>query len=189
MSKWTTVFSSSNAATIYGLPETKEEPESETGRKYKYAGKEGVMVPWHLPFLQPMASYSIQQLSVVWIHRGSVTSWLRKGWISILMKTSYLYMMVHLPTTAPLIYRTEENTELKKLPPYSPFLNIVEQSICVFIAPIIAEWNTRPLRLILAAQRCNNKWTIVKKPGDKGSHKGIIELSSCYKRYSEMSAQ
>ena len=50
-----------------------------------------------------------------------------------------------------------QNTELKKLPPFSPFLNIVEQSICVFIPPIIAEWNTRPLRLILAAQRCNNK--------------------------------
>ena len=47
---------------IYGLPETKEEPESETGRKYKYAGKEGLMLPWHLPFLQPMASYSIQQI-------------------------------------------------------------------------------------------------------------------------------
>ena len=32
-----------------------------------------------------------------------------------------------------------QNTELKKLPPYSPFLNIVEQSISVFIPPIIAE--------------------------------------------------
>ena len=44
------------------------------------------------------------------------------------METSYLYMMVHLPT----MYSTSDpgqNTELKELPPYSPFLNIVEQSI------------------------------------------------------------
>ena len=50
-----------------------------------------------------------------------------------------------------------QNTELKKLPPYSPFLSIVEQSICVFIPPIIPEWNTDPLKLIYAAQRCNKK--------------------------------
>ena len=58
-------------------------------------------------------------------------------------------------------------TELKKLPPYSPFPNIVEQSISRLKAA---------LRVILAAQRCNNKRTIVKEPGDKGSHWGVIEL-------------
>ena len=73
-----------------------------------------------------------------------------------------------------------QNTEIKKLPPYSPFLNILEQSMSALKAAIKADVN---------AQRCNNKWTIVKKPGDKVSHWGIIELSSCYKRYSEMSAQ
>ena len=53
-----------DAVTTYGLPEAKEEPEPERGPTDKYAGKEGVILPWHLPFLQPMASYSIQQLSV-----------------------------------------------------------------------------------------------------------------------------
>ena len=48
---WTTVFSSMNAATIYSLLETKEEPEPERGRTAKFAGKEGEMLPWHLPFL------------------------------------------------------------------------------------------------------------------------------------------
>ena len=45
------MFSSMNAATIYSLLENKEEPEPERGRTAKFAGKEGEMLPWHLPFL------------------------------------------------------------------------------------------------------------------------------------------
>ena len=46
-----------------------------------------------------------------------------------------------------------QNTELNKLPSYSPFLNIVGKSISELKAAIKAD--------IIAAQKCNNKWTIV----------------------------
>ena len=123
---WTSVFSSTNAATIYRLPETKEEPESEKGRTDKYAGKEAVMLPWHLPFFQPMASYSIQQLSVVYEY--TEVQW-RLGSNKAGSQSWWKHYFNFIYDGAPAHHSPAnpgQNTELKKLPPYSPFLNIVD---------------------------------------------------------------
>ena len=70
-------------------------------------------------------------------------------------------------------------TELKKLPTYSPLLNI-EQSISTLKTAIKADIS-RPE----GQQQMNN----CEEATRQGIALGHIELSTCYKRYSEMLAQ
>ena len=172
----TSLFSSRNEATIYGLPETKEEPESETWRTDKYVDKEGVMLLWNLPFLHPMASYAIQQLSVVTIHRGSVTSWLRQGIISLLMKTSF--MMLHLSTTAPLILgKIQDSRNCHHI--YSPFLNIVEQRISALKAAIKVDISRPQVQ-----QQMNNREEARRQGNALGHHRTQLRLQALQRNVS-----
>lgn len=133
---WTTVFSSTNAATICGLPETKEEPESETGRTDKYAGKEGVMLRGTCHFSNqwpriPFSNYRWDEYTEVQWRLGSDKAESRSWWKHYII---YDGAPAHHSPADP-----GQNTELKKLPPYSPFLNIAEESINALKAAIKAD--------------------------------------------------
>ena len=66
-----------------------------------------------------------------------------------------------------------ENTELKKLSPYSPFLNIVEQAISALKAAIKADISRPEIQ--------QEMYTIGKKQEDKACHLVNIAPNCCWK--------
>ena len=126
-----------NAVTTSGLQEAREEQGKANGRTGKCAGREGETWRSHWPSHLSMASCFTLPSSVGWMPRGSVNSRPKQGWTSTLTSTSYSFF-----DGAPAHRRPNQlgpNTELKMLPSYSPFLNIVEQAISALKAAIKAD--------------------------------------------------
>ena len=83
-----------------------------------------------------MDSSFTQHFSVEWLDIDSIIFWQRQDYIATQMTMCFSFIMAHQPIT--ILSIPGPNSDFEKLPPYSPFLNIVKKVISFLEAAIKA---------------------------------------------------
>ena len=100
---------------------------------WQVCGQRGKSVAKHWKFHPPMDSFFTLHFSEEWLDTDLVIFWPRQD--STQMNMWFSFTTAHQPTTNPAI--PGPNSELKKLPPYRPFLNIAEKTTITALKPAI----------------------------------------------------